>query len=68
MQPILDEVEAEAKRYGIGLIVASKPDDYDTWEELVEAVRYEPNPERLNRFLAQQVTQGFREQLVRWFR
>ncbi len=65
---VLDEVASEAKRYGVGLVVAANPSDYDTWEELVEAVRHEPDPERLNDFLAQQVSQGFREQVVRWFR
>lgn len=68
LQAVLDEVASEAKRFGVGLIVASNPSDYDTWEELVEAVRHEPDPERLNDFLAQQVSQGFREQIVRWFR
>lgn len=68
LKTVLGEVESEAKRFGVGLVVASKPDDYDTWEELVEAVRHEPDPERLNDFLAQQVSQGFREQVVRWFR
>lgn len=68
LQAVLDEVCAEAKRFGVGVIVAVAPDDYDTWEELVEAVRHEPDPERLNDFLAQQVSQTFREQIVRWFR
>lgn len=68
LQAVLDEVSSEAKRFGVGLVVAADPADYDTWEELVEAVRHEPDPERLNDFLAQQVTQGFREQVVRWFR
>lgn len=68
LQPVLDEVASEAKRFGVGLVVAANPADYDTWEELVEAVRHEPDPERLNDFLAQQVSQSFREQVVRWFR
>jgi len=68
LEAVLDEVASEAKRYGVGLLVAANPSDYDTWEELVEAVRHEPDPERLNDFLAQQVSQGFREQVVRWFR
>ncbi|HLK12881.1 MAG TPA: hypothetical protein VKW76_16015 [Candidatus Binatia bacterium] len=68
LRAVLDEVTSEAKRFGVGLLVASNPADYDTWEELVESVRHEPDPERLNDFLAQQVSQGFREQVVRWFR
>lgn len=68
LEALVLEVAAEAKRHGIGLIVANDPADYETWDELVEAVRHEPDPERLNDFLAQQVSVGFREKLVRWFR
>ncbi|MBT9517108.1 MAG: hypothetical protein IV112_10490 [Methyloversatilis discipulorum] len=68
LETMLEEISLEAKRFGIGLVVAADPSDYDTWEELVEAVRHEPDPERLNDFLAQQVSQGFREQIIKWFK
>ncbi len=68
LQEIVDEICLEAKRVGVGVIVAESPDDYETWEELVEATRHEPDPERLNDFLAKQVSQGFREQIIAWFR
>lgn len=68
LDPLVQEVAAEAKRHGIGLIVANDPGNYETWDELVEAVRHEPDPERLNDFLAQQVSVGFRERLMKWFR
>jgi hypothetical protein len=64
----LDEVCSEAKKFGVGVIIASDPNDYDSWEEKVEAVRHEPDPERMNDFLAQQVPQGFREQIIKWFK
>lgn len=65
---VLEEMASEAKRHGIGLISMGDPADYGTWEELVEAVRHEPDPERMNEFLTQQVSQGFRDQVVRWFK
>jgi hypothetical protein len=68
LDAIIEDICMEAKRVGVGVIVAAKADDYDTWEELVEAVRHEPDPERLNDFLAVQVSQGFREQIIRWFK
>lgn len=68
LEEIVDEICLEAKRVGVGVIVAERPDDYQTWEELVEAARFEPEPQRLNDFLAKQVSQGFREQIVKWFR
>jgi hypothetical protein len=68
LEPVLEEISLEAKRFGVGLVVAASPSDYDTWEEIVEAVRHEPDPERMNDFLAQQVSQGFREQIMKWFK
>ncbi len=67
-EEIVDEICLEAKRVGVGVIVAESPNNYETWEELVEATRYEPEPQRLNDFLAKQVSQGFREQIMKWFR
>ena len=68
LEEVLEEIVLEAKRVGVGVIVAGAPNSYETWEELVEAERHEPEPQRLNDFLAKQVSQGFREQIVRWFR
>ncbi len=68
LEEVLDEIILEAKRVGIGVIVAGDPADYESWEELIQAPRYEPEPQRLNDFLAKQVSQGFREQIVKWFR
>lgn len=68
LEEVLDEIVLEAKRVGIGVIISGDPSEYETWEEIVEASRHEPEPQRLNDFLAKQVSQGFREQIVRWFR
>lgn len=65
---ILDDIEAEAKRHGVGVLIAGKADDYDTWDELVEAPRHTPDPERLNEFLTVQMSQGFRDKIIKWFK
>lgn len=64
----LVEVYSEAKQHGIGVIVAEKPDDYETWEEKVEPVRAEPIPRRLNDFLAKQFSPIELEQIAKWFK
>jgi hypothetical protein len=68
LEESLIEVCAEARRYGIGVIIAEKANDYDTWEERVEPVRGKPEPRRLNDFLAKQFTADQLEQIVKWFR
>jgi len=64
----LSAVVTEAKRYGIGVIIGSKPEDYDSWEEMVEALRVEPDPQILNEFIAVQFSAGNKEELLGWLR
>ena len=64
----IEEVTAEAKKVGIGFIIADNPQDFDTWEVLLDAERVEPDPVRLNEFIAKQMTDEIKEQVVRWFK
>lgn len=64
----LSEVCTEAKKHGVGVLVVNQPGDFAGWEELVEPVRQEPEPRRLNDFLATQFEAGQLETLLRWFR
>lgn len=68
LEAVLLEVYSEAKQHGIGVIVAEKPDDYETWEETVEPVRVEPIPRKLNDFLAKQFASSQLEQIAKWFK
>jgi len=48
----LQAVAAEAKRYGIGLIIAGKADVFETWDDsLADAERHEPDPQAASEFL-----------------
>lgn len=67
-QRLLTRIDEEAKRHGIGFIVATRADDYDTWEERVEAVHREPAPHALNDFLSRQFTDGAKQEITTWFR
>lgn len=64
----LTEICAEAKRHGVGVVTFSTPASYDTWSELVEPVRLDPEPRKLNDFLATQFTHDQLERIVKWFR
>ena len=65
---IVPEIEEEAARHGIGLIVASDPENFDTWTVLEEGERAEPDPARLNNFIRNQLAESSRDKIVRWFR
>lgn len=66
--PTLAEIAEEANRHGIGLIVASSPSDFDTWDMKEDADRVIPDPSRLNTFIRNQLSEGTKDQIVRWFR
>lgn len=65
---VLRDITSEAKKHGIGVITFSDPKDYDTWDEIAEPVRVDPDPRRLNDFLAKQLPNEHRERLIKWFK
>lgn len=67
-EDIILEITNEAKKYGIGIIIAEDPDDADTWEEILEAERFDPEPSRLNDFITRKLSDETKESIVRWFR
>jgi len=64
----LDEICAEARKHGIGVITFETPGDFSSWDELVEPTRKEPDLGRLNEFLTTQLDEGRRQTLLKWFR
>lgn len=70
-QKFESETEAEritelSQKYGIGILLAEKPDDVETWEIVLDAIRHEPDPARLDRFLADLPSDTMRGKLARW--
>lgn len=49
-------------------MTAADPQDYDTWDELEEAKRVQPDPEKLNDFIAAQLTEPTRTLISRRLR
>lgn len=68
IQKRLERILDEAKRQGIGLIVASDPAVYATWDIQHRAARVEPDPEAMNAFIAQQFDTTAHAELAKWFR
>lgn len=61
----IDETCSVGRRHGVGVIVMSDPADFDTWEEKEEAHRVEPDPQRLDEFIAAQLSQAAHDQIAR---
>jgi hypothetical protein len=68
LQTVLSDICEEASRHGIGVVVAGSPGDFDTWDFREDAVRTEADPYRLNRFIQTQLSQGTRDQILKWLK
>jgi len=55
-----------AQKYGVGIVLTEKPDDVESWEIVLDAIRHEPDPARLDRFLTDLPGKRMREQLSKW--
>ncbi|WP_276957035.1 hypothetical protein [Allomeiothermus silvanus] len=64
----LERIADESRRHGVGLIVAGEPGNYESWDIQIRAARFEPDPEFLNEFIAQQLSPLARDELAQWFR
>lgn len=65
---VLSLIQEEAERHGIGLIVASEPSNYDTWQQKCDPERVEPDPDMLNEFITLQMSEGAKDELAAWVR
>jgi hypothetical protein len=65
VKPVIEEARRVGRAHGVGVITMSDPKDWDTWDELEEARRVEPDPERLDEFINVQLSQEAHDQIAR---
>ena len=61
----IEEACHVGRRHGVGVIVMGDPAKFDTWEEKEEAHRVEPDPHRLDEFIATQLSHDAHECIAR---
>jgi hypothetical protein len=61
----IEEACRVGRHHGVGVIVMSDPADFDTWEEREEAHRVEPDPQRLDEFMAAQLPRDALDRIAR---
>lgn len=64
-------IEAEritelGQKYGIGIVLAEWPDDVESWDIVLDAIRHEPDPARLERFIGDLPSESMKKQLSKW--
>jgi hypothetical protein len=62
---VIEEARRVGRKHGVGVITMSDPKDWDTWDELEEAHRVEPDPERLDEFISTQLSQDAHDRIAR---
>lgn len=58
-------VQTVARSHRVGVITFANAEEYNTWDELEEAERVEPDPERLNQFIETQLPDWVKDQIAR---
>ena len=61
-----DRIMEVAQKYGVGIVLTEKVDEVESWEILLDASRNEPDPTRLDRFLADLPGDNMKMQLAKW--
>jgi hypothetical protein len=63
------DVLKEAKRLGVGILrVTDLNEEAEEWFSDTEAERVEPDPEQLNTFLSNQISEDTKQEIVKWLR
>ena len=60
-----DRIFEISQKYGIGVILAENPVAVEDWEIVLDALRHEPDPDRLDRFLDEVPTEDTKEWLTK---
>jgi len=55
-----------AQKYGVGVVLTENVEEVETWDILLDAVRHEPDPARLDRFLNDLPGDEMKKQLSKW--
>jgi hypothetical protein len=61
-----DRITELGQKYGIGIILAENPKEVESWEILLDALRHEPDPARLDRFIDDLPNKSMKVQLSKW--
>jgi hypothetical protein len=64
-QPAIDEARHVGRAHGVGIVTMSNPRDWETWNELEEARRTEPDPQRLDEFINLQLSNDAHDRIAR---
>lgn len=65
VKQVVEEARRVGRAHGVGVITMANPKDWATWNELEEARRVEPDPDRLDEFISVQLSQDAHDRIAR---
>jgi hypothetical protein len=65
VRQVIEEARRVGRAHGVGIITMGDPKEWDTWDELEEARRVEPDPERLDEFISVQLGGDAQDEIAR---
>jgi hypothetical protein len=66
--PLFERIDDECKRFGLGLILFKDVANWDTYAFEQTAALHAPDPQMVNDFIKNQISEKNREEIQRWFR
>lgn len=63
--PEADRITELAQKHGVGIILAEDANNVESWEILLDAIRNEPDPARLDRFIGDVPDDNMKKQLAK---
>jgi hypothetical protein len=61
-----DRIKEEAKKHGVGVILAPNITQFGTWSHLLPSIRHEPDPKEADKFIRQTFTTESKTEIVKW--
>ena len=67
METTISEIVSAARELGIGLIVVDNPREFDSWDIRLDANVEEPDPTKLDEYIANRISEKGKDDIRRWF-
>ncbi|MEK7215239.1 MAG: hypothetical protein AAB289_06565 [Chloroflexota bacterium] len=64
----LERLHTECVRFGVGLAIFRDPWSHNSYKFLVEPERRQPDPEEMNQFITQQLSEPVRNRILQWLK
>lgn len=62
---MFEKIQRQCENFGVGLMIFENPNDWETYETLIEPIRKNPDPYEVNLFITQQLNESLKAELAK---